>query len=379
MSQPLLSPVSKVVLLCDFFSTLGGTENYNAALARGLRDSGVEVRIYVGEKPPRKTWKTQLMAEGFFFKEPAIYHEDLSSNDIEKDFIDEIAQEINEWHPDVIHVHPFRKMAIQWLENGKTDKSIPLIATEWTVPNENASHWFEPNAQKYINKVHTFIATCEAIKLGLREYNKYEGPIVSIPHIIKEVPKQQLAHTNETHFSVGCISRFSPEKGLVFLIGAWKSVIEEFPNATLHLYGHGPEESELKALRDALGLSTSIFFEGTFNPGEVYNIAARHSVFVQPSLFESIPTSIIELMLAGRVVVASDVGGVSELVHHKVNGIVTKPGSTDEIAHGITTLLDSKELVGAYSAKAYDDAQAHYNYENTLTAILALYAATKSA
>ncbi len=373
MTDSLSPKVSKVVLLCDFFSTLGGTENYNMALAKGLRDAGIEVRIYIGEKPPLSHWTTQLVAEGIFFKEPPVHHTDLTSNLIEKDFIESVVEEINEWHPDIIHVHPFRKMAIQWLSNKKADHLIPVVATEWTVPNENAAHWFEPEAPQYINKVHTYIATCKAIEKGLRSYSNYQGNIVSIPHIIKTVPEIQPTHSDQTFRSIGCVSRLSAEKGLVFLIGAWKQVVESFPDATLHIYGHGPEESELLAIRDALGMSQQIIFEGTFKPGEIGDVAKRHSIFVQPSLFESIPTSIIELMLHGRVIIASNVGGIAELVRHNINGIITPPGSTDAIAKGIIKLLSSKELVATYSSQSFEDSHATYDYEKTINDIVALY------
>ncbi|MFZ3010087.1 MAG: glycosyltransferase family 4 protein [Candidatus Microsaccharimonas sp.] len=367
------SSVKKVVLLCDFFSSFGGTENYNAALARGLRDRGIEVRIYVGERPRLVSWRTQLTDEGFFFKTPETFHEDLTTNAIEKVFIADIVDEINEWKPDIIQVHPFRKMAIQWLENEHADHTIPMIATEWTVPNKNAAHWFEANSIEYINRVRAYIATCHAITKGIKEYHQYQGEIVEIPHIIPHIPMSILPHTSDTLGSVGCISRLSTEKGLVFLIGAWIQVVAKFPLQKLYIYGHGPDQESLELLRDCLGLHDSIIFAGTYEPGTVQEIAERHSIFVQPSLFESIPTSIIELMTSGRVVVVSDVGGVSELVRDNQNGIIVKPGSTDEIAEAIITLLSSRTMVESFSEVAYQDSQRVYDYEKTMNQIIELY------
>ena len=54
----------KVLLLCDFFSSLGGTEYYNYALAKGLKDNGIDVRIYVGEKPLNSTWRDKFILDG---------------------------------------------------------------------------------------------------------------------------------------------------------------------------------------------------------------------------------------------------------------------------------------------------------------------------
>lgn len=367
------SPIKKVLLLCDFFSSLGGTENYNATLARGLRDSGIEVRIYVGEKPKFTTWQKQLTDEGFFFSTPDTFHTDLTKNDIEKDFINSVIDEINEWKPDVIHAHPFRKSAIQWLANTKADHSVPLVVTEWTVPNKNASHWFESNALDYIHQVAAYIATCHAITEGVRNYHHYSGPIIEIPHLIKDIPETPPSDSAEIENSVGCISRLSTEKGLMFLLGAWRQIITKLPNKKLYIYGHGPDQENLQLLSDCLGLQDSVIFAGTYQPKDVYKMAARHSIFVQPSLFESIPTSIIELMLSGRVVVASDVGGISELVHHNENGIIVTPGSTDKIADELLSLFASQEKIKNLSETAYRTSRAIYDYDSTMKKIIALY------
>lgn len=373
MTQSSTSSVKKVVLLCDFFSSYGGTENYNASLARGLKDRGIEVRIYVGEKAKLDTWREKLVGEGFFFKEPSDFHEDLTSHQIEKEFVTSIVPEINAWKPDVIHAHPFRKMAIQWLKNDAADHTIPVVVTEWTVPGINASHWFEDNTKKYVNRVDAYIATCTAITKGVREYHGYIGTIASIPHVLNITPEKRLPHTTESLNSVGCISRLSTEKGLMFLIGAWKRVTEHLPHHTLHIYGHGPDLAPLTLLRDCLGLQQNIIFEGTFEPGKAKEIAARHSVFAQPSLFESIPTSIIELMLYGRVVVASDVGGIPEIVKDQHNGAVVAAGSTDELAKSLVEILSSPARIETYSRAAYKDVGSTYNYEDTITKIIQLY------
>jgi glycosyltransferase involved in cell wall biosynthesis len=368
-------PVKKVVLLCDFFSSLGGTEKYNAALARGLRAKGIEVRIYVGEKPPLVEWKNELVADGFYFKEPAEFHTDLTSNTIEAEFLDTVIDEINDWQPDIIHVHPFRKMAIQWLTNTRANQNIPIVATEWTVPGQNSAHWFESDTAQHINKVHTYIATCQAIERGLRDYHHYTGNIIAIPHIIEsnDVVIQSLPHTPSSLMSVGCISRLSTEKGLVFLIGAWKQIVAQFPDISLHIYGHGPELESLSLLRDCLGLHESITFEGTYKPGDVNSIALRHSIFVQPSLFESIPTSIIELMLAGRVVVTSDVGGIAEIVENDINGMLVESGSTDQIARTIIELVSSPRKIEQLSNRAFTDSSKIYDYTKVMDQIVDLY------
>lgn len=378
MSMPEVKTVKsqkklRVLLLCDFFSSLGGTEYYNYELAKGLIDRGHEVRIYVGERARRNEWQSKIEELGIPFAQPNVFHKDLDSREIEINFMDTVVDEINEWRPDVIHTHPFKKMAIVWLSHKRSDKSIPIVATEWTVPTKQASHWFEDDINEHISDVSLFIATCEAAARGIHAYHGYKGKIIEIPHIIRNMPEKPLPITDTNLTSVGCVGRFSTEKGIAFLIGAWRQVQAQLPGASLHLYGHGADEDALKELARCLGVADSVHFAGTFEPGTLPEVAQNHAFFVQPSLFESIPTSLIELMMCGRAIVASDVGGIAEVVKNGRNGFIVEPGSTDQLADAIVKLLSSREKIFTFAKQAHVDAHQRYNANKAIDSIVDAY------
>ena len=380
MKQPITSrlqlkqpgPPKRVLILCDFFSSLGGTEYYNAALAQGLHELGIDVRVYVGEKPRLKFWINFLDTGNIYYKTPRKFHDSLTDHEIEDDFIANNVADINKWKPDIIHTHPFGKMAIAWLSNSRSNKSVPLVATEWTLPAENSKHWFNPDQHKHIASVSAYIAPCKALKKGIRDFHHYDGRIDVIPHLIFPLKtNQQKPSTNQ--LSVGCISRLSVEKGLDFLIGAWKEVSRLLPNASLHIYGHGPELEHLSLLRDSLGLKHSVIFAGTFDPFTgIDTIATKHSLFVQPSLFESIPTSLIELMLRSKPVIATNVGGVAELVN-ETTGILIEPASTDQISRSVMALLNNPARANKIGVAAGVSISETYNYRKNLNDIVKLY------
>lgn len=116
-----------------------------------------------------------------------------------------------------------------------------------------------------------------------------------------------------------------------------------------------------------------MIFEGTYPPFTgIDSIASKHTVFVQPSLFESIPTSLIELMLRGRSIVASNVGGIPELINSRT-GILTEPGNTDQIAIAIIDLLKHPAKAKKLATAAQALATERYNYNDTLDKIYKLY------
>ena len=239
---------------------------------------------------------------------------------------------VRDWQPDVIFAHPSGKILIAFLKN-HPDNKIPVLAMEYTAPNDSAKHWCHP-ALKYIqDHITAYIAKCDETEEGLRKYFGYQGKIYRLPNLVAKAPDEYTAMTGD-HLSVGCVVRLSPEKGIGFLLGAWKQVVSEMPQAKLHIYGHGLHEQYYQLLTDDLGIRGSVYFEGTFAPlAGLDESARRHKIFVQPSLFESILNSMVELMLRKRAIVATAAGGIPEVMSPAENEeILVLPGSTDKLA-----------------------------------------------
>lgn len=111
---------------------------------------------------------------------------------------------------------------------------------------------------------------------------------------------------------------------------------------TLEIIGDGPDRPELEAMIDRLGLRARVVLSG--QRGDVPSLLARSALFVLASNSEGLPISIIEAMAAGLPVVASDVGGVSELVVHGETGLLVPPGNHAALAHALESLLEDPEL-----------------------------------
>jgi glycosyltransferase involved in cell wall biosynthesis len=362
----------RVLLLCDFFSSYGGTELYNYTLANELQKRGIEVRVYIGEKPRLSHWLGLAKNDSIFTKYPDIFHVNLEQNEIEKKFVDSIVDEVNLWNPDIIHTHPFKKMAIQWLKHPRHNPNIPLVATEWTVPNNKNPHWFERDMYNEIHHVSAYIATCETVHKAINSVHSYTGPVADIPHLV-ESKNDSISTPSNLFQNVAYIGRFSKEKGVNYLIQSWIDVLQAHPNATLTLYGHGDEESNLKQLASKLGVTNSVHFAGTFSPyGGIEKISKNHQLFIQPSIFESIPTSLIELMLRGKTIIATDVGGVKELVD-ETTGILIPSENADAISTAICYFLSNPEEAISRGNTAHRSTKQIYILDKNIDKIIELY------
>lgn len=359
----------KVAIFCDYLHSFGGTEYYNATLALELKKRGIDVRVFVCEKPQNPYWFDRLKKHDIKTYAPKRHRESREDRSVDTEFVADIMDEFIAWSPDIIHASPAVNMLITYLKHKKAPK-LPIVATEHTTPSVASAFWYPAHFNKVLKNIDAFVATCKASANGIKQFHKFHGPIKIIPHFIN---KPHLYNNRHIPNSVACIARMSPEKGIGVLLVAWKNVIKQVPTAKLYLYGDGRAKSYFERLALSLGLDNSVRFAGVFDPRRGPGIiAGKHEIFVQPSLFESIPTSLIELALLGKPVIATDVGGVKELINKKT-GVLIKSGSTDALSKAIVRLLRDKDRQTTLANQLQQSVGNRYDLKNNIKAMIDLY------
>jgi glycosyltransferase involved in cell wall biosynthesis len=147
-------------------------------------------------------------------------------------------------------------------------------------------------------------------------------------------------------------------KGVDVLIKAFAEVAPEFPNAKLKLLGFYPgQEALLELTRDAPQVEV---LRARPNP-ETLEIVKRAAIMATPSRTEGLPRVIIEAMAAALPVVASDVGGISTLVHDGENGYVIPVGDHHALAARLRQLLNDEPLRRRMGEDGYARAHSELN------------------
>ena len=148
------------------------------------------------------------------------------------------------------------------------------------------------------------------------------------------------------------IGRLSSLKGVQYLIDAFKVIKKDYINLKLVIVGTGDFEEYLKNLSNGIA---GIVFTGHIDSLNVRTILYRNcAFFVAPSLYEGLPTVVLEAMTCGKAVVASRVGGTPLLVRHGQNGFLVKPKDAESIEKSIRVLLENvnlRENMGAFGRK----------------------------
>jgi glycosyltransferase involved in cell wall biosynthesis len=140
------------------------------------------------------------------------------------------------------------------------------------------------------------------------------------------------------------VGRLAVEKGLPFLVEAFARLCAGRLALRLTIVGDGPERQATEARARSAGVAGRIQFTGYQTPEQVAAWLDTTDVFVLPSLAEGIPVVLMEAMASGVPVVATSVGGVSELVEDGVNGFLVPAAAPEILAQRIEALLDDPSL-----------------------------------
>jgi len=139
-------------------------------------------------------------------------------------------------------------------------------------------------------------------------------------------------------------------KGFVHLVRAMKLVVSRWPSARLEIVGAGPLRKKLALAAREAGVSDRIRFLGTLDQKELLERYHHAQVMVAPSLSEGLGRVVWEAMAACLPVVASDVGGIPDLVEDGKTGFLVRPGDESALAERMLFLLEHPDQAAEMGA-----------------------------
>jgi glycosyltransferase involved in cell wall biosynthesis len=170
---------------------------------------------------------------------------------------------------------------------------------------------------------------------------------------------------------VGAVSRLAWKKAIVHLVQATPRIVEALPQARVVIAGDGPLRAELEAEAAALGVADHIRFLGSRE--DSIDLMALFDVFVLPSVVEGMSNALLEAMAVGRPVVATDVGGNSEVVADGETGFLVPASAPDRLAAAIVKLLGAPEMAAEMGAAGRRRVIEHYRVDIMTRRIEAMY------
>jgi glycosyltransferase involved in cell wall biosynthesis len=134
-----------------------------------------------------------------------------------------------------------------------------------------------------------------------------------------------------------------PLKGVHDLIRAIANVRKHGLKAYLTIVGEGQQKEALTALTRTLGIEKHVKFEGFASYSKMPQYYQHSDIFCFPTLGEPFGKAVIEAMACGKPVITTNVGGPSEIIQDKLDGILVPPSNPEAIAKQITRLIGNKD------------------------------------
>ena len=380
----------KILILNDFSTLHGGAEIATMQLRDGLRRRGHEAVVLSSAASPTGLVPAADIAYPEFPLYPATFSQAL--NFAARSAVGRV---IADFHPDVVHLGMFLSRLSPLI--------LPLLQT---IPVVHHVHWLRtvcmtgtktlPDGarctqppglvcyqsgcvgfgewlpwmlqmrlwRRWRDAVDRIVANCEATRTIL-EAEGFRN-ICVIPNGVAMRPARPPLTDPPTAFFAG---RLDAAKGVEVLLKAWRTVAEAIPGAQLLVAGDGEERVRLER-----AAPPGTVFLGHLSAAGLDEAASRAWVQVVPSMFyDNFPLTALESMARGTAVIASDLGGLPEIVEPERTGRLVPPGDVAALAAALVDFLQHRERCETMGARARTRAQLLFNEDLSIDRFVRLY------
>jgi len=290
-----------------------------------------------------------------------------------------IARQIRRFRPDLVQYHTSHAHSLGILAKCFLGRRRPRTLLTRRVDFSIYRHSFLGlNHLKY-NRVDRIVAISEAIQKVLLDDGLAPERVDCIPsgtdpeRFRDETPAQlheEFGLPPDTKI-VGNIAFFADHKGQRYLVEAAKTILEACPKTAIFLIGEGTLREQLLRRAQDEGIDDRVFFPGFRR--DVPAILRDLDVYVMPSHKEGLGTAILDALYCSVPVVASEAGGIPELVHHEKTGLLVPPQDSGALAQAIIRMLNHPEEAATYAAAGRRLVEDHYTVDRMVEGNIGVY------
>jgi L-malate glycosyltransferase len=291
------------------------------------------------------------------------------------------ARVIKRLSPDVIHAHDPHGVAMASLSlslgaassHGPAPALVASRRVDFHLKGNSFSRW------KY-RQVDCFIAASEAIRQMLvadgvpadRTVTVHEG--IDVEHVLAAPPVNVHEAFWLPHHApvVGNVAALVPHKGQRYLVDAAHLVVREIPDARFVILGEGELREHLEKQVREHHLEKHVLLPGFRT--DVLGCIKGFDLFVMSSVTEGLGTSLLDAMACRRPIVATQTGGIPEIVEDGVNGLLAAPRDAASLAAAIVRALNDEGLRQRMSDAGFARVRERFTVERMVEQTSAVYA-----
>lgn len=200
-------------------------------------------------------------------------------------------------------------------------------------------------------------------------YNGVNKPVLKTDQEIIDIRKR--LGLSKDDIVIGNVAHFQYYKGHDFLLEIFSKLVKKVDNIFLLLVGEGELEENLKSLAKKLDIHDKIYFYGKSK--NIYPLIKSMDIMVHPSRWEGFGIILVEAMLCKVPIIASNRGGMPEVVENKVTGFIRPFGDVTSFVDSILLLIRDKNLLNSFKNKGYKRAREKFNIEKMIVEYSKIY------
>jgi len=342
----------KKIVYVITLGTWGGAQAHVYDLIKHENGIGNEVWLVTGRSGRLTQQVSNNFPEVTVVHIPSLHREISPISDIQT--VAKLRKLFRHISPDIVHVHSAKGSVVGRLAAiGISPIVYTVHGWAFTVGVKRVRAFIAVIIEKFLQPF-----TAQYICVSKFDYRlgRAKG-LMNIKHpgiVIHNGVQQQAGikeQVNRSSFRIVMAARFAEPKRQDLLIDAVSKIKE--PNIELVLLGEGPQKSSCEQLAQKLGVSEKVFFEGSVSNVQEYYINADIVALI--SNYEALPISLVEALATSKAIVASNVGGINEIVTD--NGLLVENNSA-VIANAIEQLYQDKSRLARMNENSV------INYEN---------------
>lgn len=360
----------KVALCTDYFyPRIGGVSSHVAGLASELERRHHEVVILT--KLPKSDTRYSIAGKVSYLRAsipiPVI---------LVPPKVADIREVLERGKFDIVHAHhAFTPTSLLSVSAAKKI-GIPSILTNHTIflASDHESLWVPTSYvlypfRRYINKANLITAVSRTAADFIGHFTERERIVVVPNGVDSDRFRSRSCAADETTHEVSgehiilYVGRLVYRKGIHILVKAMPQILRELPDAQLLIAGEGIMENFIKLLIKSLDLEDHVKLLGFVPNEKLPGLYGLSQVFVLPSLYcESFGITLLEAMASGKPVVASNVGGVPEVIENEVTGLLFRKGDERDLADGVLRIMNDHVLALDLARKARRSVEVNFSW-----------------
>jgi len=349
----------------------GGAEKHIHLLAKSLVKDGYRVRMVCSNSKNLDAWCAEMKRDGIEILRLRVSHKH------DPRHLFQLKKILKNEEPDLLHLHLWNPGSCRYAfwasPKTKDAKKMPIVTTEHdpfrlsglkkniktrtlsktahtiTVSDANYRQMlvWHPELKNHMSVIHNGI-DLEAFEKELRHFTTQE----------RQKIRKQIYEASPTDTVLLTIAALHPRKGLKYLLQAMPKILEQKNNTRLAIIGVGPQKKELQKLAQKLKIQDRVNFLGQCE--NIPKMLKSSDLFVLPSVKEAFGLVLLEAMAAQLPIVATNVGGIPEIIQDRKTGYLVEPRNADALAKTILMLLKNKPLsekaifLASHSVKQFD-------------------------